>query len=114
MIKRPSVGSLDKKITIRKRQDMATVDNQTSATFPILKKRWASIKPVASSIYLLGVQTDSKITHRITMRYLPEINSDYEIVHKETVYRVVRQIDLEGSNRFTAVDVIELTHNEMY
>lgn len=109
-----SIGKLNRYVSVRKRQDLATTDNQTSPTFPIVKTRWANIKPVNSSLYLLGVQTDSKITHRITLRYLPEIDSDYEIVHKDTIYRVVRQIDLEGSNRFTAVDVVELTHNEMY
>ena len=110
----PRTGDLNKQVIVRKRQDLATADNQTSSSFPVVKTRWANIKPVNSSLYLLGVQTDSKITHRITLRYLPEIDSDYEIVHKETVYRVVRQIDLDGSNRFTAVDVVELTHNEMY
>lgn len=110
----PRTGDLNKQVTVRKRQDLATSDNQTSSSFPVMKTRWANIKPVNSSLYLLGVQTDSKITHRITLRYMPEIDSDYEITHKDTVYRVVRQINLEGSNRFTAIDVVELTHNERY
>lgn len=114
MDKRPAVGSLNRYVTVRKRRDIATDDNQTKSTYLVEKRRWANIKPVASSIYLLGAQTDNKITHRITLRFMPEIDSNYEVVHNETVYRVVRQIDLEGSNRFTAVDVVELNYNEIY
>lgn len=113
MEKQTPIGSLNKFITVRKRQDLPSLDNQTQPCYSKEKKRWASIKPVSSSIYLLGMQTDNDITHRITLRRMPEIDTDYEIVHGLSLYRVVRQIDLEGANRFTAVDVVELNQGEI-
>ncbi len=113
-MKRPTIGELDKFVTVRKRQDFATDDNQTEPTFLVKKNRWANIEPVGGSTYLLSKQTDNTITHRIKLRYMPEIDGDYEVVYKNIVYRVVRQMDLQGQSLFTVVEATELNQVEIY
>ncbi|QHJ77006.1 MAG: hypothetical protein [Bacteriophage sp.] len=107
----PAIGKLDRWVTVRKRIDYPK-DVSLESTFPEQFNRWAMIRPVGGSIYQLGVQTGTNITHRITLRYLPKLDSSFEIVHADTVYRVRRTYKLEDADRFTVAEVEELSHGE--
>ncbi|WWZ14855.1 phage head closure protein [Pseudomonas chlororaphis] len=72
------------------------------------RPRWAKIEPVGTAVYANGVQTDNKLTHRITLRLLRGITDAHEVVHGGTIYRVRRSADLNGTHRFTQLEVEEL------
>lgn len=109
--RRPSIGKLDRVVTVRKRSDFPTDDDQgLGSTFTEEFKRWAMIRAMGGSIYQLSVQTGTNITHRITLRYLPKLDTSYEIVHGKTVYRIHRQYNLEDADRYTVAEVEELNH----
>jgi hypothetical protein len=72
------------------------------------KKRWAKIDPVGTAVYANGVQTDVKITHRVTFYYLKGMSESHEVVHGVTIYRVRRVTDINGKRRYTLLEVEEL------
>lgn len=110
----PSPGNLNKRVVIRKRSDFPDqITGGVDSDFLVSYKRWVEIKPVGGSTYLLGVQTGTSITHRVKLRFQPDIDSDYEIVYGKTVYRVHRNTDIQGTGRFTLLEVEELNHNEV-
>ena len=109
-LREPSAGELNRRITIRLRSDQPAPDNGIDSVFTDEKRRWASIVPVGSATYSASVQLDAKITHRITLRFLAGITDDHEVVHGSRLYRVRRVADLNGTHRFTVLEVEALGH----
>lgn len=107
-LRHPHTGELNRRITLRLRSDVPALDMGLEPVFSEPRKRWAKIEPVGTAIYANGVQTDNKLTHRITLRYHPGITEAHEVVHGETLYRVKRSADLNGAHRFTVLEVEEV------
>jgi SPP1 family predicted phage head-tail adaptor len=104
----PGAGDLNRRVTLRRRSDSPADGGGLASQFSGEKKRWARIEPVGTAIYHDSVQTDSKITHRITLRYLGVLPIDFEVIHGAVVYRVSRATDMNGSHKFTVLEVEEL------
>jgi hypothetical protein len=104
----PGAGDLNRRVTLRRRSDSPADDGGLASQFSEEKKRWARIEPVGTAIYNGSVQVDAKITHRVTLRYLGVLPIDFEVVHGDVVYRVRRATDLNGSHKFTVLEVEEL------
>ena len=107
-LREPSAGELNRRITIRLRSDQPASDNGIDSVFTDEKHRWASIVPVGTAAYSASVQLDAKVTHRITLRFLDCITDAHEVVHGSRLYRVRRVADLNGTHRFTVLEVEEL------
>ena len=107
-MREPSPGELDRRITLRLRTDIPAPDQGLDSLFTEEKKRWARIQPVGTAVYANGVQTDVKITHRVTFYYLKGMSEAHEVVHGGAVYRVRRVADMNGRRRFTLLEVEEL------
>lgn len=107
-MKEPGAGDLNRRITLRRRSDMPAIDGGLDSLFTDERKRWARIEPVGTAIYHNSVQTDSKVTHRITLRYLGVLPIDFEVVRGATVYRVQRATEMNGDQKFTVLEVEEL------
>jgi SPP1 family predicted phage head-tail adaptor len=107
-MREPSAGELDRRITVRLRADIPAEDQGLDSLFSDQKKRWAKIEPVGTAVYANGVQTDVKITHRVTFYYLKGMSESHEVVHGDTIYRVRRVADMNGNRRFTLLEVEEL------
>lgn len=107
-IPEPGAGDLNRRVTLRRRSDSPANNGGLASQFSEEKKRWARIEPVGTAIYNGSVQADSKITHRITLRYLGVLPVDFEVVHGDVIYRVRRATDLNGSHKFTTLEVEEL------
>lgn len=104
----PGAGELDKHVTLRRRDDEPADDMGLESVFSDLNPRWAKIEPVGSAVYTGSVQTESKVTHRITLRYRKGITTAFEVVHGDTQYRVRRGFNMNGKTRFTVLEVEEL------
>lgn len=107
-VREPGAAELNRRITIRLRQDAPASDMGLDPTFKDEKRRWARIQPVGTVVYSAGLQIDSKITHRVTFYYLNGISDAHEVFHGTTLYRVRRVTDMNGNRRFTVLEVEEL------
>ncbi|KQZ80652.1 phage head closure protein [Pseudomonas sp. Root562] len=107
-MREPSAGELDRRITLRLRTDVPASDLGLDSLFTGQKKRWAKIEPVGTAVYANGIQTEMKITHRVTFYYLKGMSEAHEVVHGATIYRVRRVADMNGTHRFTLLEVEEL------
>lgn len=107
-MREPSAGELDRRITLRLRLDTPAPDQGLDPMFTGQKQRWAKIEPVGTVVYANGIQTDVKITHRVILYYLKGMSDAHEVVHGGSIYRVKRVADMNGSRRFTIIEVEEL------
>ncbi|MBV6287361.1 phage head closure protein [Pseudomonas aegrilactucae] len=104
-MREPSTGELNRRITVRLRSDKPARDYGLDSVFTDEKRRWASIVSVGAAVYSASVQLDAKVTHRITLRFLEGVTDDCEVVHGSALYRVRRVGDLNGTHRFTVLEV---------
>lgn len=107
-MREPGAGELNRRILLRKRSDFPIDDAGIDSAFSDQKPRWAKITPIGTAVYTAGVQTDSKVTHQITLRYLPGLDDSYEVVRGATVYRIRRLTAMNGGTRFTVLEAEEL------
>lgn len=107
-MREPSAGELDRRITLRLRTDIPALDQGLDSLFTDQKRRWAKIEPVGTAVYANAVQTELKVTHRVTFYYLKGMSDSHEVVHGSTIYRVRRVADMNGTRRFTLLEVEEL------
>lgn len=107
----PRAGELNRRVTLREKKDIPDDDSGLTTSYTG-SPAWAKIEPVGTAVYAAGVQTDNRITHRVTLRYRPGITDAWEVVATvagvEVVYRVRRVTDLNGLRRFTVLEVEEL------
>lgn len=108
----PRHGRLDKRITIRRRQDhpAGTWQVQTEHQDPV--QRWADLRPVGTQVWQGSVQTGAEVTHRCVIRHLPGLSADHEVLHHGVVYRVRRVADLQGRRRYTVLELEQLGTEE--
>jgi len=120
----PAIGELNRRVAVRRRSDTPATDMGLDSVFSVLRGVWARIEPVGTAAYTDGVQTDVKITHRISMRLLKGITDAHEVVHVRAVaagyevvpgtplYRVKRSTDMNDSRLFTLLEVEELSPSQ--
>ena len=121
----PTIGELNRRVAVRRRTDAPAVDMGLDSSFSVLRGVWARIEPVGTATYTDGVQTDVKITHRISLRLLKGITDAHEIVHVRAItggvyevvpdtplYRVKRSADMNDSRLFTLLEVEELSPSQ--
>lgn len=104
----PAAGELDRRITIRLREDFAVEDAGLKPTFSQARHRWAKIRSVGTAVYTDSMQTDDRITHRIWVRLLEGITTSHEVVAGTVIYRVKRSAPWGSGKRFTLIEVEEL------
>lgn len=104
----PESGELDRRITIRLREDIPVEDAGLEPAFTQDRHRWAKIRAVGTAVYTDSVQTDEKITHRVWVRLLDGVTTSHEILAGGSIYRVKRSAPLGNGKRFTLIEVEEL------
>ncbi|MEW9901638.1 head-tail adaptor protein [Pseudomonas putida] len=104
----PAAGELDRRITIRLREDLPLDAAGLESVFTEPRHRWAKVRAVGTAVYTDSVQTDDKITHRVWVRLLQGVTTSHEVVTGGVVYRVKRSAPWGAGKRFTLLEVEEL------
>lgn len=104
----PPAGELDRRITIRLREDLPLDVADLESVFTEPRHRWAKLRAVGTAAYTDSVQTDDTITHRIWVRLLPGVTTSHEVVAGGATYRIKRSAPWGAGKRFTLIEVEEL------
>lgn len=109
-MKLPAAGDLNRRVKLRKWQDVANAGFGIDATFDPGVTVWASVEPVGSAIFWGTQQVENGVTHRITVRRTAAINEvtitgEHVAEYASLRYRVKRVSDLNGERRFVVLEV---------
>ncbi|MFY3130670.1 head-tail adaptor protein [Achromobacter ruhlandii] len=113
----PRPGELRDPVLIRRRRDLPRAGGLLDPEFIEGREVDAKIEPVGTAVYLAGVQTDDRITHRVFIRAElgAGIDGDCEVVDEDSlVYRVRRRGDIAGARRFVVLEVEEIGPEDRY
>lgn len=84
-----------------------------TATYEYIADVWADVQPVGSITYYESIQTDQPITHRIFIRWRPDIRLFDCVIRNTTdpfgnslreIYMIKRSSDWKGRKRFLAIE----------
>ncbi|PLP87617.1 head-tail adaptor protein [Pseudomonas sp. FFUP_PS_473] len=106
-IREPSSGELRARMAVRVRVDKPAGPGLVPE-FTHVCNRWAKVEPLGTATYANAQQTGNKITHRLYCRHIPGLDSAYELVWHDRVFRVRRPTDLAGRMVWSVIEVEEL------
>lgn len=104
-------GLLNRRVTICQWRSVGDDDVGLNEEFTPVKTLWASVEPIRALTYWLGkLQLDTAATHRFVMRRINGVSRPEDLTGRHALefggqyYQVLRATDLEGAQRFTAVE----------
>lgn len=74
---------------------------QTQATV------WARVTPLSGTEKINGTEVQTTATHRISIRYLPNVTSQWRALYRSRILDFVTVIDVEGLNAEIVIDAKE-------
>ena len=108
-MREPAAGELNRRITIKKHQDMPAMGGGITETFDAGTDAWAKQEPVGNAIFFGTKQVEETVTDRFTIRrtsVLTErtITGEHVVEGGGARYRVKRATALNGGNRFVVIE----------
>ena len=93
MINIEEIGTLDKRITILKYEDVETQYNLTQKKLIPFLKVWAKIEPLRGRAFYEQYKEKTEDLSKITIRYRDNIDNSMVVQYKNRLYRINAVID---------------------
>lgn len=93
MINIEEIGTLDKRVTILKYEDVETPYNLTQKKLMPFLKVWARIEPLRGRAYYEQYKEKTEDLSKITIRYRDNIDNSMVVQYKNRLYRINAVID---------------------
>lgn len=93
MINIEEIGTLDKRVTILKYEDVETPYNLTQKKLMPFLKIWARIEPLRGRAYYEQYKEKTEDLSKITIRYRDNIDNSMVVQYKNRLYRINAVID---------------------
>lgn len=93
MINIEEIGTLDKRVTILKYEDVETQYNLTQKKLIPFLKVWARIESLRGSAYYEQYKEKTEDLSKITIRYRDNIDNSMVVQYKNRLYRINAVID---------------------
>jgi len=97
----PQSGGLRARITIEQEVPIAQGGGSYAPNWQTVASLWAQIEPVAGRVVRQGERLESRVTHRITVRYRSDIAAGMRVVWGSQLFAIQAVINLGAQNRFT-------------
>lgn len=96
------IGSMNHKINIyvRTLTPSSITNFNYDETFTLFKSVWSMIQTVTGKTMFDSSNIEKVVSHKIWIRYLSNITSEYWISYKNEYYDIVSVENLENENRF--------------
>lgn len=97
-MKRIRAGELRHKATLQKRCETRKCSGGFDATWEDVCDVWVKIMPMSATETLQNQQLQSRTTHKVLMRYMPELESNaasYRLLYKNSEFRI--EVGLDSS-----------------
>jgi SPP1 family predicted phage head-tail adaptor len=100
-------GLLNKKLQILKQSKDSDGAGGFKKVLTLEKTVWANIRAINGTELWEAQQTQARITHRITIRYMKDINRTYALMYNNRVFDIQFIINLNEADRFLELQVVE-------
>lgn len=97
----PQSGGLRARVAIERELPIAEAGGSYAPNWQTLATLWAQIEPIAGRVVRQGERLESRVTHRITLRYRGDITAGMRVVWGSQRFSIQAVINLGAQNRFT-------------
>ncbi|HWB00591.1 MAG TPA: phage head closure protein [Pirellulales bacterium] len=94
-------GDMNKRVRIYAPPTSADTVNQSDASNPdmtgwtLAATRWAYVAPASGTAFVASEQVRNQTSHKIVMRYYPDLSPQYRLILGSRVFNVLSAIDEE-------------------
>ena len=100
-------GKLKHRIEVQAPTNSRADDGGTATSWATEATRWGSIDAISGREFFEAAQTQSRVTHRIRMRFYDGLTSDYRLVWDGRAFEIDSVVDVGGRGRETVIMAIE-------
>lgn len=76
-------GHLKHRVEVQERRGKTTSVGAADGDYVTVESRWAAIEPIQGREVFLAAQTQSRVTHRVRMRFFPGLTSRHRLVEND-------------------------------
>lgn len=102
----PHSGGLRARVTIEQEAPVAQGGGSYAPNWQPLATLWAQIEPVTGRVVRQGERLESRVTHRITVRYRSDIVAGMRVVWGSQLFAIQAVVNLGAQNRFSQLLVV--------
>lgn len=92
-------GKLDRRVKIQAAEQVSDGMGGVTETWTDITTVWARIEPLRGNALFYAQQNDSKVTQKITIRYISGIKQKHRILCGTTIYQIDAVIDVASERR---------------
>ena len=107
MAKFPEIGEMIERIILQRSTKIDDEYHGKRVVWHDVAEVWAKVEPISSREYFFAQANQAEVTHRIQIRYRPDIGQGWQIKHRDAYYAVQSVIDIGGRRRFLELLCIE-------
>lgn len=100
-------GLLKRRISIMELQKASDGGGGFDETLVEIASVRAHIQPLFGTEYWANQQTEAKISHKITIRFRPDVKQSQVISYNGKLYDIQYIIDINEQHRFTEIHALE-------
>lgn len=100
-------GKMNKRVEIMELAQISDGGGGYEDALVPVKKVWANINPVSGREYWQAQQAQAQISHKVTIRYLQDLNRSHVLSFNGKKYDIQYVINVNEENRFLEIQVLE-------
>lgn len=92
-------GELRQRVTLEERTQVVASQGSLTSTWQGAETVWAAVEPVGGDEGERGKHADATVTHRVRIRYRPDVSPKMRLSHGDWTLEVVAVLNLDERNR---------------
>jgi SPP1 family predicted phage head-tail adaptor len=92
-------GTLRDRVTIERAVEGKDTLEAPTLTWVEVQTVWANVQPSSGREFFGADTVEAQTTHRITMRYIPDVNNKYRLLFKDRVLEIISIINVGELNK---------------
>ena len=102
-------GRRNKRITIERLTQTTTAGGEVTETPVTVAHVWAAVEPLSSAEAWKAKQSQTEVTHKITMLYRADITAAMRAKYGSRVFNFGSVLNVDEANRELVITAIEIT-----
>lgn len=102
MSARPDVAGLRHRLALQRPVDIPDAIGGFERQWETVSLLWAAIETTGAQSRFEAARSEARITHRITIRWRPDVSSSMRLVGNDGVFDIIAAHDADGRRAFMA------------
>ena len=100
-------GKLRHRLAIQSHTEARDSFGGSTKTWATQKTVWGSVRPMSGKELVNAQQVDSRVTHRIVIRFYSGLDTTYRFLFGTRVFNIVSVLNIQERNKLLVITAIE-------